>query len=99
MNFPPPGVGSDYGRATPSLRHNQRPANSNESNPAERHLPFAESRSDNWGQRCQRAVKSLSKMISPESDLFLKPGDLLFQRGNTIEYVGIATVNAGPANA
>jgi len=51
MNFPPPGVGSDYGRATPSLRHNQRPANSNESNPAERHLPFAESRSDNWGQR------------------------------------------------
>jgi type I restriction enzyme S subunit len=47
----------------------------------------------------QRAVKSLSKMISPESDLFLKPGDLLFQRGNTIEYVGIAAVNAGPANA
>ena len=46
----------------------------------------------------ERAVKSLSETISAESDLFLKPGDLLFQRGNTIEYVGIAAVYAGPAN-
>jgi type I restriction enzyme S subunit len=28
----------------------------------------------------------------------LKPGDLLFQRGNTIEYVGIAAVYDGPSN-
>src|SRR5664280_1623684 len=41
-----------YGRVTPSLRHTQHPANSNESNPAERHLSFAESCSDNRGQRC-----------------------------------------------
>jgi type I restriction enzyme S subunit len=30
--------------------------------------------------------------------LFLKPGDLLFQRGNTIEYVGIAAVYEGPSD-
>ena len=51
MNLPPPGVGCDYGRVTPSLCHTQHPANSNESNPAERHLSFAESCSDNRGQR------------------------------------------------
>jgi type I restriction enzyme S subunit len=30
--------------------------------------------------------------------LFLKPGDLLFQRGNTVEYVGIAAVYEGPSD-
>jgi type I restriction enzyme S subunit len=44
-----------------------------------------------------RAVKRLSETIPADSDLFLKPGDLLFQRGNTIEYVGIAAVYEGPS--
>ena len=30
--------------------------------------------------------------------MFLRPGDLLFQRGNTVEYVGIAAVYEGPSN-
>jgi type I restriction enzyme S subunit len=45
-----------------------------------------------------RAVKFLSETISPGSDLFLKPGDLLFQRGNTVEYVGIAAIYEGPSD-
>lgn len=45
-----------------------------------------------------RAVKALSETIAAESDLFLKPGDLLFQRGNTIECVGIAAIYNGPSN-
>jgi type I restriction enzyme S subunit len=45
-----------------------------------------------------RAIKSLSEIIAPGSDLFLKPGDLLFQRGNTPEYVGVAAVYEGPSN-
>jgi type I restriction enzyme S subunit len=44
-----------------------------------------------------RSVKALSETIPPGSELFLKPGDLLFQRGNTIEYVGIAAVYDGPS--
>jgi len=43
-----------------------------------------------------RAIKRLSETIQKGSDLFLRPGDLLFQRGNTIEYVGIAAVYEGP---
>jgi type I restriction enzyme S subunit len=46
----------------------------------------------------ERAVKILSETIPVGSDLFLEPGDLLFQRGNTIEYVGIAAVYDGPTN-
>lgn len=42
------------------------------------------------------AVKRLSETIAPGSSLFLRPGDLLFQRGNTREYVGIAAVYDGP---
>jgi type I restriction enzyme S subunit len=45
-----------------------------------------------------RAIKALSETISAGSDLFLKPGDLLFQRGNTVEYVGIAAIYEGPAD-
>jgi len=45
-----------------------------------------------------RAIKSLSETIPPGSDLFLKSGDLLFQRGNTPEYVGIAAVYDGPSD-
>jgi hypothetical protein len=33
MNFPPQGVGCDYGRATPSLHHTQHPAPFNDINP------------------------------------------------------------------
>jgi type I restriction enzyme, S subunit len=45
-----------------------------------------------------RAIKALSETISAGSDLFLKPGDLLFQRGNTVEYVGIAAIYEGPTD-
>ena len=34
--------------------------------------------------------------IPDESDLWLREGDLLFQRGNTREYVGIAAIYDGP---
>src|SRR5664279_593580 len=50
MNFPPPGVGCDSGRATPSLRHTQHPVPPNKRNPAERHLSFAGNCSDNRSQ-------------------------------------------------
>jgi type I restriction enzyme S subunit len=40
----------------------------------------------------ERAVKRLTETIQLGSSLFLKPGDILFQRGNTIEYVGLAAV-------
>ncbi|MBB4567821.1 restriction endonuclease subunit S [Rhizobium leucaenae] len=43
-----------------------------------------------------RATKTLSETIEQGSDLYLVPGDLLFQRGNTIEYVGIAAIYDGP---
>lgn len=43
-----------------------------------------------------RATKILSETIEQGSDLYLTPGDLLFQRGNTIEYVGIAAIYDGP---
>ena len=42
------------------------------------------------------AVKRLSEVIDKASDLFLRSGDLLFQRGNTIEYVVISAVYEGP---
>ncbi|MCB1470104.1 MAG: restriction endonuclease subunit S, partial [Rhizobiaceae bacterium] len=44
-----------------------------------------------------RAVKTLSEHIELDSDLYLSSGDLLFQRGNTIEYVGISAIFEGPA--
>ncbi|HEV2548641.1 MAG TPA: hypothetical protein VGU20_14975 [Stellaceae bacterium] len=42
------------------------------------------------------AIKRLSEHIPACSSLFLEPGDVLFQRGNTREYVGIAAVYDGP---
>ena len=42
------------------------------------------------------AVKRLSESIPQGSPLFLRSGDLLFQRGNTPEYVGIAAIYDGP---
>lgn len=45
-----------------------------------------------------RAIKRLSEQIDPSSNLFLKNSDLLFQRGNTPEYVGISAIFRGPEN-
>lgn len=41
-------------------------------------------------------IKVLNETIEAGSGLFLKPGDLLFQRGNTPELVGIAALFDGP---
>lgn len=41
-------------------------------------------------------VKVLNETIQPGSPLFLRPGDVLFQRGNTRELVGIAAMFDGP---
>lgn len=43
-------------------------------------------------------VKVLSETIPAGSPLYLNSGDLLFQRGNTREYVGMAAVYDGPPN-
>lgn len=42
--------------------------------------------------------KFITADIPPESDLWLQDGDLLVQRGNTIEYVGVAAVYRGESN-
>lgn len=43
-----------------------------------------------------KAVKQLGETIPAGSNLFLRTGDLLFQRGNTPEYVGISAIFEGP---
>lgn len=43
-------------------------------------------------------VKYLEAIIPQESDLFLKPDDVLVQRSNTIELVGTTAVFSGPEN-
>jgi type I restriction enzyme, S subunit len=42
--------------------------------------------------------KLVEAKIPTDSDFWLKDGDLLFQRGNTREYVGMAAVYQGPAS-
>lgn len=42
--------------------------------------------------------KHVEANIPAESDFWLEDGDLLFQRGNTREYVGMAAVYRGPPN-
>jgi type I restriction enzyme S subunit len=42
--------------------------------------------------------KHVEAKIPSDSDFWLKDGDLLFQRGNTREYVGMAAVYRGPPN-
>ena len=42
--------------------------------------------------------KRVEASLPPESELWLRAGDLLFQRGNTREYVGIAAIYNGPPN-
>ena len=40
--------------------------------------------------------KRVDADIGPDSEYWLKPNDLLFQRGNTPEYVGMAAIYDGP---
>ncbi len=44
----------------------------------------------------ESTTKCLEKSIKRGSDLFLRPGDLLVQRSNTLELVGTAAVYTGP---
>ena len=41
--------------------------------------------------------KHVEATLSDDSELWLRDGDLLFQRGNTREYVGIAAIYEGPS--
>ncbi len=43
-----------------------------------------------------RYFKYIDEEIPPTSDLWLRDGDVLIQRGNTIDYVGVAAVYRGP---
>ncbi len=44
-------------------------------------------------------IKFIAEEISPDSYLWLKDGDLLIQRGNSIEYVGVSAVYRGNADS
>lgn len=43
--------------------------------------------------------KYIDEEVPKDSELWLRDGDLLIQRGNTIDYVGVAAIYRGPANA
>lgn len=43
-----------------------------------------------------RAVKRLNEVIPRESKVWLRPGDILIQRANSLEYVGMAAIYEGP---
>lgn len=43
-------------------------------------------------------AKFIADEISPDSDLWLRNGDILVQRGNTLEYVGVPAVYRGEPN-
>ncbi len=43
-------------------------------------------------------VKYIDEEVAPESDLWLREGDILIQRSNSIDYVGMAAVFHGPGN-
>jgi len=43
--------------------------------------------------------KYLDLDLEPDADLWLQPGDILVQRGNSPEFVGIAALFPGPANS
>jgi type I restriction enzyme, S subunit len=47
----------------------------------------------------EATTKRLYETIPPDSDLWLKPGDLLVQRSNTIEHVGTTAIYEGPPQA
>lgn len=42
-----------------------------------------------------QTIKYLEERISPDSDLFLEPGDILVQRSNTIDLVGTTAIFTG----
>jgi type I restriction enzyme, S subunit len=46
----------------------------------------------------ERGVKRLNETIPESSKYWLRPGDLLIQRANSLEYVGVAALFDGPAN-
>ncbi|MFN7536249.1 MAG: restriction endonuclease subunit S [Burkholderiales bacterium] len=43
-------------------------------------------------------AKFIADEISPDSDLWLRDGDILVQRGNTLEYVGVPAIYRGESN-
>jgi type I restriction enzyme S subunit len=43
-----------------------------------------------------KGVKRLNEVINTESKFWLKAGDILFQRANSLEYVGVAAIYEGP---
>lgn len=44
----------------------------------------------------QDAVKRLNETIEPDSPLWLRPGDVLIQRANSLEHVGVTAIFDGP---
>ncbi len=46
-----------------------------------------------------RQFKYFDEPIEPDSTLWLQPNDILVQRGNTAEYVGVPAIYEGPPNA
>jgi type I restriction enzyme, S subunit len=44
-----------------------------------------------------RAVKRLNEVIPKDSKFWLRPGDILIQRANSLEYVGMVAIYDGPA--
>ncbi len=46
----------------------------------------------------ERHFKYIDEIISPLSDLWLRDGDILIQRGNTLEYVGVSALYRGKPN-
>jgi type I restriction enzyme S subunit len=45
-----------------------------------------------------RATKRLNEVISKDSKFWLRPGDILIQRSNSLEYVGVTALYDGPPN-
>jgi type I restriction enzyme, S subunit len=43
-----------------------------------------------------RYFKYIDEKIAPDSDLWLENGDVLVQRGNTLDYVGVTAIYNGP---
>ena len=50
------------------------------------------------GQFIEQHSKFISEDIPPSSDLWLHDGDILVQRGNSLEYVGVAAIYRGQSN-
>ena len=46
----------------------------------------------------ERAVKRLNEEVPKDSKFWLRPGDILIQRANSLEYVGMAAIYDGPSH-